>query len=717
MSQATANSANPSLDDFMSMLDESFSESHSAEGSVVKGIITAIEKDMAIIDVGLKVEGRVPLKEFGAKAKDGQMKVGDEVEVYVERIENALGEAMLSREKARREESWVRLEEKFNKGERVEGIIFNQVKGGFTVDLDGAVAFLPRSQVDIRPIRDVSPLMHNPQPFEILKMDRRRGNIVVSRRAVLEESRAEQRSEIVQNLEEGQVVEGVVKNITDYGAFVDLGGIDGLLHVTDMAWRRVNHPTEILNIGQTVKVQIIRINQETHRISLGMKQLEADPWSDIGTKFPLGKKITGTVTNITDYGAFVELEPGIEGLIHVSEMSWTKKNVHPGKILSTTQQVDVVVLEVDPQKRRISLGLKQTLENPWEAFARSHPVGSPVEGEVKNKTEFGLFIGLEGDVDGMVHLSDLDWNRPGEQVIEEYNRGDMVKAQVLDVDIDKERISLGIKQLGRDAVGEAATSGDLRKGAIVTAEVLAVKDGGLDVRLVDHDMDTFIRRADLSRDRDEQRPERFSVGQKVDARVTQFDKNDVEDAGLVKFDFLGLRTLTIIDWALAIINEQRKKVGEDALDIMAIPLDDRASFDLLKRAETTAVFQLESRGMKDLIKRLLPDCFEDIIALVALFRPGPLQSGMVDDFINRKHGRAELAFPHPQYQHECLRPVLQPTYGIILYQEQVMQMAQISSPGRMPAANSPAIAARKIALRKTAMSKTPQWQGNAMECL
>jgi small subunit ribosomal protein S1 len=515
---------NPSRDDFASLLEESFSENHSAEGSVVKGIITAIEKDMAIIDVGLKVEGRVPLKEFGAKAKDGQMKVGDTVEVYVERIENALGEAMLSREKARREESWVRLEDKFAKGERVEGVIFNQVKGGFTVDLDGAVAFLPRSQVDIRPIRDVTPLMHNPQPFEILKMDRRRGNIVVSRRTVLEESRAEQRSEIVQNLEEGQVVEGVVKNITDYGAFVDLGGIDGLLHVTDMAWRRVNHPTEILNIGQTVKVQIIRINQETHRISLGMKQLEADPWSDIGTKFPLGKKITGTVTNITDYGAFVELEPGIEGLIHVSEMSWTKKNVHPGKILSTTQQVDVVVLEVDPQKRRISLGLKQTLENPWAAFARNHPTGSVVEGEVKNKTEFGLFIGLDGDVDGMVHLSDLDWTRPGEQVIEEYNRGDMVKAQVLDVDIDKERISLGIKQLGRDTVGEAAASGDLRKNAVVTCEVVAIKDGGLEVRLVDHDMDTFIRRSDLSRDRDEQRPERFSVGQKVDARVTQFDK-------------------------------------------------------------------------------------------------------------------------------------------------------------------------------------------------
>ncbi|MEQ1940686.1 30S ribosomal protein S1 [Mesorhizobium sp. CN5-321] len=519
--------ATPTRDDFASMLEESFSPGHSGEGQVVRGLVTAIEKDMAIIDVGLKVEGRVPLKEFGAKGKDakeGGLKVGDTVEVYVERIENALGEAMLSREKARREESWVRLEEKFNKGERVEGVIFNQVKGGFTVDLDGAVAFLPRSQVDIRPIRDVTPLMHNPQPFEILKMDRRRGNIVVSRRTVLEESRAEQRSEIVQNLEEGQVVEGVVKNITDYGAFVDLGGIDGLLHVTDMAWRRVNHPTEILNIGQTVKVQIIRINQETHRISLGMKQLESDPWNDIGTKFPIGKKIRGTVTNITDYGAFVELEPGIEGLIHVSEMSWTKKNVHPGKILSTSQEVDVVVLEVDPAKRRISLGLKQTLENPWEAFARSHPVGSQVEGEVKNKTEFGLFIGLDGDVDGMVHLSDLDWNRPGEQVIEEYQKGQMVRAQVLDVDVEKERISLGIKQLERDAAGDAAASGELRKNAVVTCEVTGIKDGGIEVRLVESGLDSFIKRSDLSRDRDEQRPERFSVGQKVDARVIAYDK-------------------------------------------------------------------------------------------------------------------------------------------------------------------------------------------------
>ena len=519
--------ANPTREDFAALLQESFAANDLAEGYVAKGIVTAIEKDVAIVDVGLKVEGRVPLKEFGAKSKDGTLKVGDEVEVYVERIENALGEAVLSREKARREESWAKLEVKFEAGERVEGVIFNQVKGGFTVDLDGAVAFLPRSQVDIRPIRDVTPLMHNPQPFEILKMDKRRGNIVVSRRTVLEESRAEQRSEIVQNLEEGQVVDGVVKNITDYGAFVDLGGIDGLLHVTDMAWRRVNHPSEILSIGQQVKVQIIRINQETHRISLGMKQLESDPWDGIGTKYPTGKKISGTVTNITDYGAFVELEPGIEGLIHISEMSWTKKNVHPGKILSTSQEVDVVVLEVDPTKRRISLGLKQTLENPWQAFAHSHPAGTEVEGEVKNKTEFGLFIGLDGDVDGMVHLSDLDWNRPGEQVIEEFNKGDVVKAVVLDVDVDKERISLGIKQLGRDSVGEAAASGDLRKNAVVSAEVIAVNDGGIEVKLVSHeDITSFIRRGDLSRDRDEQRPERFSVGQTVDARVLNFSKKD-----------------------------------------------------------------------------------------------------------------------------------------------------------------------------------------------
>ena len=511
----------PTREDFAAMLDESYGQNEAFEGTVVKGTVVAIEKDVAVIDIGLKTEGRVPLKEFQAHPP----KVGDVVEVYLERVENALGEAVISRDKARREESWVKLEKAFEQNEKVEGIIFNQVKGGFTVDLDGAVAFLPRSQVDIRPVRDVSPLIGVPQPFQILKMDRRRGNIVVSRRTVLEESRAEQRHEIVANLEEGQIIEGMVKNITDYGAFVDLGGIDGLLHVTDIAWRRVNHPTEVLNIGQTVRVKIIKINHETHRISLGMKQLLEDPWQGIEAKYPISAKFTGRVTNITDYGAFVELEPGIEGLIHVSEMSWTKKNVHPGKIVSTSQEVEVQVLEVDSSKRRISLGLKQTLANPWEEFAEAHPVGSVVEGEVKNKTEFGLFIGLDGDVDGMVHLSDLDWRRPGEQVIDEFKKGDVLRAQVLDVDVEKERISLGVKQLGEDPFTQKAEGeGELRKGAVVTCEILEVKEGGVEVKIAGTDLTTFIKRNELARDRADQRPERFAVGEKVDARVTQFDR-------------------------------------------------------------------------------------------------------------------------------------------------------------------------------------------------
>ncbi|MEO1200732.1 MAG: 30S ribosomal protein S1 [Pseudomonadota bacterium] len=515
---------NPAKEDFAALLEESFAEHALDEGTVVKGTVVAIEKDVAVVDVGAKTEGRVPLKEFTAPGRDTELQVGDEVEVYLERIENALGEAVLSRDKARREESWERLEKQFDAGEKVEGMIFNQVKGGFTVDLDGAVAFLPRSQVDIRPVRDVGPLMHTPLEFQILKMDRRRGNIVVSRRTVLEESRAEQRADLVQSLEEGQEVDGVVKNITDYGAFVDLGGIDGLLHVTDIAWRRINHPSDVLQVGQTVRVRIIKVNPETQRISLGMKQLEADPWDGIEAKYPLEMKISGRVTNITDYGAFVELEPGVEGLIHVSEMSWTKKNVHPGKIVSTSQEVEVMVLEVDPVKRRISLGLKQCLDNPYETFLTDHPVGSTIEGEVRNKTEFGLFIGLPGDVDGMVHLSDLDWNRSGEEAIEDFNRGDMVEAKVLGVDVSEEggRISLGIKQLSGDPM--EAASGEVRKGAVVTCEVLDVKEGGLEVRIADSDLTAFIRRADLARDRSEQRPERFASGERIDARVTQFDK-------------------------------------------------------------------------------------------------------------------------------------------------------------------------------------------------
>jgi len=522
MATAVATAA-PSREDFAALLDESFGNGNLQEGSVIKGTVVGIEKDVAVIDVGLKTEGRVPLREFSGPGRANELKVGDTVEVYLERVENALGEAVLSRDKARREESWGKLEKAFQGNEKVTGVIFNQVKGGFTVDLDGAVAFLPRSQVDIRPIRDVTPLMNVPQPFQILKMDRRRGNIVVSRRTVLEETRAEQRQELVQNLEEGQVIDGVVKNITDYGAFVDLGGIDGLLHVTDIAWRRVNHPTEVLTIGQQVKVKIIKINHETHRISLGMKQLQDDPWQGIEAKFPVGTRVKGRVTNITDYGAFVELEPGIEGLIHVSEMSWTKKNVHPGKIVSTSQEVEVQILEVDSVKRRISLGLKQTMRNPWEVFVEKYPAGTEVEGEVKNKTEFGLFLGLDGDVDGMVHLSDLDWKRPGEQVMEEYKKGDMVKAQVLDVDVEKERISLGIKQLEGDPFA-TESAGDIKKGAVVTGEVTEVKESGIDVKIVGTDLTAFIKRSELARDRGEQRPERFAVGEKVDARVTQFDR-------------------------------------------------------------------------------------------------------------------------------------------------------------------------------------------------
>jgi small subunit ribosomal protein S1 len=516
-------SMNPTRDDFEALLTESMGSGDFHEGTVVKGLVVGIEKDFAIIDVGLKTEGRIPVKEFGVDdAGKATLKVGDTVEVFLERIENALGEAVISRDKARREEAWTRLEVVFGKNEPVMGSIVGRVKGGFTVDLGGASAFLPGSQVDIRPVRDVGPLMGKEQPFAILKMDRPRGNIVVSRRAILEEARAEQRTELVGQLQEGEVREGVVKNITDYGAFVDLGGIDGLLHVTDMSWKRVSHPSQVLAVGDTVKVQIVKINPDTQRISLGMKQLQSDPWDGVEAKYPPGARFTGRITNITDYGAFVELEAGVEGLVHVSEMSWTKKNVHPGKIVSTSQEVDVVVLDVDASKRRVSLGLKQAAQNPWEEFLEKHPVGSTVEGEVKNATEFGLFIGLDNDIDGMVHLSDIDWNAAGEEAMARYPKGETVKAQVLDVDVEKERISLGIKQLA----GDPMTGDQFRKGQTVTAQVIEVTSGGIEVKFGPDDAPatSFIRKSDLSRDRSEQRPERYAVGDRLDAQVTNVDK-------------------------------------------------------------------------------------------------------------------------------------------------------------------------------------------------
>ena len=511
--------ANVSMEEFEALLQESFEIDTPAEGSVVKGKVIAIEAGQAIIDVGYKMEGRVDLKEFANPGEAPSIAVGDEVEVFLRAAENARGEAVISREMARREEAWDRLEKAYAAEERVEGAIFGHVKGGFTVDLGGAVAFLPGSQVDVRPVRDAGPLMGLKQPFQILKMDRRRGNIVVSRRAILEESRAEQRAEVIGNLTEGQAVEGVVKNITEYGAFVDLGGVDGLLHVTDMAWRRVNHPSEILSIGETINVQVIKINKDTHRISLGMKQLQDDPWDAVETRYPLESVHTGRVTNITDYGAFVELEAGVEGLVHVSEMSWTKKNVHPGKIVSTSQEVEVMVLEIDSSKRRVSLGLKQTQRNPWEVFAETHPEGTQVEGEVKNITEFGLFIGLPGDIDGMVHLSDLSWDDRGEDAIQNYHKNDIVKAVVTEVDVEKERISLSIKAMEGDPFAEAI--GGVKRGSVITVNVTAIEDGGIEVEY--EGMKSFIRRSDLSRDRAEQRPERFGVGDKVDVRVTNVD--------------------------------------------------------------------------------------------------------------------------------------------------------------------------------------------------
>ena len=521
MTSTTNSAAETATENFADLLAESFGEGTNVEGSVVRGFVIGIEGDAVIIDVGLKSEGRVPLKELAAAGQQADVSIGDEIEVYVERMEDRNGQAVLSRDKARREEAWGVLEASFEKQERVTGVIFGKVKGGFTVDLSGATAFLPGSQVDIRPVRDLGPLMGTPQPFQILKIDRRRGNIVVSRRAVLEESRAEARSELVSNLQEGQVLQGVVKNITDYGAFVDLGGVDGLLHVTDIAWQRISHPSEALQIGETVEVQVIRFNAETQRISLGMKQLLSDPWENVGGKFPIGAKMEGRVTNITDYGAFVELEAGVEGLVHVSEMSWTKKNVHPGKIVSTSQQVEVMVLDVDLSKRRISLGLKQCTNNPWEDLSATYPVGTEIDGEIRNITEFGLFVGLNDDIDGLVHLSDISWENAGEEALEGFTKGDMVKAKVLDIDVNKERISLGIKQLTDDPFAGQADA--YRKGEVVTCTISAVTDNGIDVTIGEN-MTGFIRRTDLSRDRAEQRADRFAVGEKVDAIVTSVDK-------------------------------------------------------------------------------------------------------------------------------------------------------------------------------------------------
>lgn len=488
------------------------------DSCIVKGTVIAIEGEQAIIDTGHKTEGRVNLKEFAPHGEVIELAVGDKVDVYLERGENARGEAIISHDKALREASWDNLEKAFDKKENVVGIICNRVKGGFTVDLDGAIAFLPGSQVDLRPVRDATPLIGTEQPFQILTMNRRRNNIVVSRRSILEESQAEARAEVMNKLNEGDIVEGFVKNITDYGTFVDLGGVDGLVHITDLSWSRVNHPSEVVNIGDPVTVKVIKINREAFRLSLGLKQLKDDPWKNVQEKYPLRSIHTGRVANIADYGAFVELEPGIEGLVHLSEMSWTRKNIHPGKIVSTSQQTDVMILDIDVEKRRISLGIKQTTRKPWDTFAETYPPGSVIEGEVKNITEFGLFLGLENDIDGMVHLSDLSWDERGEDVIKKYHKGQIVKAIVNEVDVDKERISLSIKALNDTFTQVAKT---LKRGQVITVQITDVQESKIEVEY--KSIKSFIRRSDLSRSRSEQTTERFAVGNEIDVKVTSVD--------------------------------------------------------------------------------------------------------------------------------------------------------------------------------------------------
>ena len=507
-------------ENFADLLNEQFGE-NGILGTVVKGTIVKVTPDYVTVDVGLKSEGNIPVREFGTNP---ELKVGDTVEVLVDRYEDKDGNIVLSREKARREEAWADLEKSMNAGERVNGIIFGRVKGGFTVDLNGAIAFLPGSQIDIRPIRDITPLMGISQPFQILKMDKVRGNIVVSRRIVLEETRAEARAELIDGIKEGAILDGVVKNITDYGAFVDLGGVDGLLHVTDISWKRINHPAEMLTVGQNIKVQVIRFNEDTQRISLGMKQLENDPWLAAADKYKVGEIYKGKVTNITDYGAFVELEDGIEGLVHVSEMSWTRKNVHPGKIVSTSEEVEVKVLEVDIDKRRISLGIKQCMPNPWAAYVEEHAVGSVITGKIKNITEFGLFIGLTDEIDGMIHLSDISWDKSGEEAVKDYTKGQEIEAKIIDVDVEKERISLGIKQLSEDSVNMALAN--IKKGDVVKAVVKEIDAKGITVEV--DGLTAMIKKADLSKEKSLQNPENFKEGDMVEAKVTSVDKKNVK---------------------------------------------------------------------------------------------------------------------------------------------------------------------------------------------
>ena len=580
------------VESFADLFAEQIKIDEKKEGQVVKGTIISIENDMMIIDVGYKTEGRISVREFSGKDNSKLPVEGDIIDVYLEKVENRNGEAVLSREKARREESWGTLEKASEDKEKVNGTIFGRVKGGFSVDLDGAIAFLPGSQVDVRPTRDANHLVGSTQLFHILKMDRRRGNIVVSRRSVLEESRAEAKAELVSTMEEGQILEGIIKNITDYGAFVDLGEVDGLLHVTDISWKRISHPTEALSIGQKVKVQVIKFNSDTQRISLGMKQLEEDPWEIAQNKYNVDDKFTGRVTNITDYGAFVELESGIEGLVHVSEMSWTKKNMQPGKIVSTSEEVEVKVLEIDSEKRRISLGMKQCKPNPWLDLQKNYKIGSEMEGEVKSITEFGLFIGLPGEMDGLIHLSDLDWNSSGEDLISNFKKGDMIKAKLLEIDIEKERVSLGIKQLTQDPM---ADNNKLKKGNVVTSVIKSITEKGLHVE-ISEGVNGFVKKSELSKERSDQRVDRFAVDEKIDARILSVDSKSREIS-------LSIKALQVAEEKQALKDYGSVDSGASLGDILGAALEEKAKTETKSKTSKPKEEKAKQKAQKDKPKK------------------------------------------------------------------------------------------------------------------
>ena len=501
------------VENFSELLEQSLSEFKYKEGQIIKGTVLSIVNDTVVVDVGLKAEGRIPIKEFHSPGEEHSVKVGDRYDVYLEKLENKEGEALLSRERARKEESWSNLEKQQNQKEQVTGVITGRVKGGFAVDINGAVAFLPGSQVDLKPIKDISPLLNKPQPMIILKMDKLRGNIVVSRRVLLEESRKADRSKLLSDINEGDKLKGVVKNITDYGVFVDLGGMDGLIHVTDISWERVNHPSEMFKIGEDIEVVVIKYDKENNRISLGLKQLTDDPWKNVENIYKVGAKIKSQISSIADYGAFIELEKGVEGLIHTSEMSWVNKNINPNSILKVGEEVEVIILEIDNGKRRISLGLKQCTENPWKIFASTKQVGDIAEGEIKNITDFGIFVGLTEELDGLIHASDVSWEDSSSKVIEKYKIGEKIKFKILDIDVEKERVSLGIKQLTKSSIKE-----DKFVNKTMTCVIEKIDEDKVIVSF-EKDSKGFVKKSNLAKVKTEQNTSRFAVGEKIDAKV------------------------------------------------------------------------------------------------------------------------------------------------------------------------------------------------------